>query len=202
MKIFPRTHTRPWLCANGRILRSHQMNANFFFYFFLFSPFFCSPVQLLKWVHIHTSNSNGYVRLVVNWSFAIAYIVMNIRWENVFHRFSFAERTIYISIAVVRRRNKPLTMESNTKSIYTVHTQQHSHWHRRLQFNFCPSALSVCLFVELAQQSQSHEIINLKSGLDFRFGTEDIIKHMYEQAHTHSHSVCRLKSVRTDSVQF
>lgn len=142
MKIFPRTHTRPWLCENGPILRSHQMNANFFYLLLLLLPSF-PPVQLLKWVHIHTFNSNGYVRLVVNWSFAIAYIVMNIRWENVFHLFLRTGQNI--SIAVVSRQNKPLTMASNTKSIYTVHTTLGND--TDVPNPIFARALSVCLFV-------------------------------------------------------
>lgn len=194
MKIFPRTHTRPWLCENGRILRSHQMNTNFFYSFF-------SLVLLLPF------SSNGYVRLVVNWSFAICNCLHCDEYPSrkCFSSSSlfFAERTIYRT-AGMGRQNKPLTMESNTKSIYTVFTQ-HSHRHRRFKFNFCPSfvGLSVCIasLSKLTQQSQSHEIINLKPGLDFRLVLKTSLS-TCKNRHTHSYTVCLLKSVKTDSVQF
>lgn len=58
----------------------------------------------------------------------------------------------------------------------------------------CPF-VCVSFFSELAQQSQSHEVINLKSGLDFRLTLKTSLSTCIN---THTYTVRLLNSSKTD----
>lgn len=111
---------------------------------------FFTPFELLKWMLIHTFNLNGYVRLVVNWSCAIAYIVMNIRRKNVFHLcFSLLALPSGQYWQQWLEDKVSLSLRSQTLNQYIHCSRAHSHTDIGASNSMFARVLSVRLFVLL-----------------------------------------------------